>query len=354
MISAETPSKFLIIDGISGVPLGREIEEALQTEGYLTTYFDCLKQGARCFYSLRSACAKALNKRVDKDGFYSLPKLTMTELERLFTSEMPTYILVIGFIYKFFDPQDLKYLATKFHSQLLLYDTDSCNLYSRRREYIFFIEKELPIYDRIFSFSQVTTRFFRETCRLPASHLPYGAHPIDLPENQDKSIDVLFVGSGDLRRILLLEAIRDKVTIFGDRWQRNFPLISRELQARITARPVWGKDLHCLLAQSKIVLNITRSDFYGAETGVNLRIFEAVAAGCFLLTDHCDEIEELFEIGNEIDTFHSSGELVEKVRYYLTHENERIRVAQCGHERFMRSHIWQARTRELVQSINLT
>ena len=147
----------------------------------------------------------------------------------------------------------------------------------------------------------------------------------------------------------MLEAIRDKVTIFGDRWQRNLPLISRELQARITDRPVWGKDLHHLLAQSKIVLNITRSDFYGAETGVNLRIFEAVAAGCFLLTDHCDELNELFEIGKEIDTFHTSGELAEKVRYYLENEKERSHVAQCGYERFINCHTWQARIRQLLR-----
>ena len=341
-------SKFMVLDGISGVPLGCEVAETLQADGHATIRFDCLDQPARSLYELRSACAKVMNKRESKDGFYLLPKLTMAMLAELIEREAPTHILVIGFIYKFFDPQDLRRLAKAGQAQLLLYDTDSCNLYDKRREFIFFIENELPIYDRIFSFSQVAARFFRETRQLPASYLPYGAHPITLPESQDKHIDTLFVGSGDLRRILVLEAIRNKVTVFGDRWQRNFPLISRELQARITDRAVWGKELHLLLAQSKIVLNITRSDFYGAETGVNLRIFEAVAAGCFLLTDHCDELKELFEIGKEIDTFHTSGELAEKVHYYLEHEEERTRIAQCGHARFMRSHTWRARIRQML------
>ena len=59
-----------------------------------------------------------------------------------------------------------------------------------------------------------------------------------------------------------------------------------------------GTELHCWWVRSKIVLNITCGDFYAAETGVNLRIFGALAAGCFLLTDHCDEIGDLFDTGS--------------------------------------------------------
>ena len=84
---------------------------------------------------------------------------------------------------------------------------------------------------------------------------------------QKQDIDALFVGSGDLRRILSLEAIRGQVVVYGNRWRRNFPLISPQLQERITDTPVWGGELHRLLARAKIVLNITRSDFFAAETG---------------------------------------------------------------------------------------
>ena len=341
--------RILVIDGISGVPLGREIVTNLQACGHEAIHFDCLKQQCRSFYEIRSAFAKVVNKRADKDGFHLLPKLTGKMLEALVMHERPTHIMVIGFIYKFFEPGELRQIADAHQATLLLYDTDSCNLYGKRREFIYFIENELPVYHRIYSFSQVTTRFFRETRSLPATHLPFGAQPmnIDMANREDKEIEVLFVGSGDFRRILLLETIRQNITVYGNRWQRNFPLISRELQTRITDTPVWGSELHDLLAKSKIVLNITRTDFYGAETGVNLRIFEAVAAGCFLLTDHCEELEELFEIGEEIETFRSSGELADKVRHYLNNDSERIRIARRGHERFMKCHTWRTRLEQL-------
>lgn len=342
-----TPPRVLLLDGIGGIPLGREIAENMRTCGYEVAHFDCLKQKSRAFYQVRSAYAKALEKRADNDGFFQLPKLTTKTLERLVDETNPTHILVVGFIYKFFDPALLKRVANAHRATLWLYDTDSCNLYGKRREFIFFIEEELPIYERIYSFSKVTTRFFAETRGLPATHLPFGAQPIALQGNTEQSIDALFVGSGDLRRILLLEAIKDRATIFGNRWQRNYPLISRELQARITDRPVWGDELHRLLARSKIVLNITRTDFYGAETGINLRIFEAAAAGCFLLTDHCDEIADLFVIGKEIDTFRSSRELADKVSFYLENDTERYAIARRGHERFLKSHTWRDRIRQM-------
>ncbi len=118
-----------------------------------------------------------------------------------------------------------------------------------------------------------------------------------------------------------------------------------ELKARVVDRSVWGEQLHQLIFSSKIVLNITRSHFYGAETGINLRIFEALAAGAFLLTDYCDELAELFVIGKEIEVFRSSAELVGKVEYYLSNENERIEIARRGHEKFLELHNWDMKAK---------
>ena len=345
------PEKILVLDGISGVPLGRELCEAFSASGIATVHFDCLKQTQRPLYGIRSACAKLENKRRDHDGFYHFPKLVEKTLAELLVREKPSHILVVGFAYKFFSPSYLKKLALEFKIPLFLYDTDSCNLYSKRREFIFFVEHELPIYDRVFSFSQITTHFFRETRQLDAVHLPFGAQQINLPNSAEKPIDVLFVGSCDFRRILLLEEIKAHVSVHGSRWQRNAPLISPELRDRIVDQPVWGNDLQQLLARSKIVLNITRTDFFGAQTGINLRLFETLAAGRFLLTDYCEEIEDLFEVGKEIEVFRSSSELVDKVRYYLEHDDQRLSIARLGHERFLKNHTWRNRVEQFIDQL---
>lgn len=339
--------KILVLDGIGGVPLGRDIGQTLVGLGVETVHFDCLRQSTRPFYSIRSALVKAGNRSGGRDTFVHLPKLVKSSLETLISSEKPSHILVVGFAYKFFSPRFLRRLADANGACLMLYDTDSCNLYSKRREFVYFIESELPVYDRIFSFSAVTTRFFRDTRGLDAIHLPFGAMPISLPAECPPS-DVLFVGSGDLRRIFLLETIRNFVTVRGNRWSRNKALMSRELQERVVDEPVWGEALHGLLGGARIVLNITRSEFFGAGTGVNLRIFEALAAGRFLITDHCDEIADLFEIGVEIETFRSPAELVEKVGYYLANDLARERIARDGYQSFLKRHAWSVRIEQTL------
>jgi spore maturation protein CgeB len=345
--------RLLILDGIGGVPLGREMQQAFEALGIEASHYDCADLDRISFYGLRAGVSKLLNKWEGMDEFVHMPKVHPDVISDILKKEQPKAILVIGFIYKFIEPRWLKKLADQFECGLYLYDTDSCNLYSKRREFIFFLEKELAVYDSVFSFSRVTTNFFRRTKGLNAHYLPFGASMIDMPANVEEHRDVLFVGSGDLRRILLLESIAGHVSVFGDRWERNYPLISETLRAGVVDHPVWGADLHRLMAESKIILNITRGPFYAAETGINLRIFEALAAGKFLLTDYCDEVAELFDVGKEIETFKSSCELREKVDFYLAHPERRLEIARHGHQKYLENFTWKARAQYLASLIGL-
>ncbi|MPS49693.1 glycosyltransferase [Methylobacillus sp.] len=345
--------KLLILDGISGVPLGKDLAQAFRNNSLDVGYYNLLDMPKIALYSLKSRLAKLINRAKDKSGdaFFYLPKNNITSIRLLIEQVKPEAILVVGFVYKFIDPTALQNLAQQYQIDLYLYDTDSCNLYTKRREFIFFLEKELSIYKKIFSCSKVTAKFFKDSRKLNASFVPFGANFIAEPSMSDhnKKHEVLFVGSGDLRRIFVLEGIRDHLSIFGNRWERNFPLMSPALMKRVDDHPVWGSDLHELLISSKIVLNVTRGPYYAAGTGVNLRIFEALAAGCFLITDYCDEIATLFKVGEEIETFTGPEELQEKVSYYLENPERRIAIAQQGQAAFLKKFTWEARAKEILQ-----
>jgi len=333
--------------------MGREIHGAFQELGLECVYHDMADLKQIPFYSLRAVYSKTVHKRREKEGFYYLPRVQERVLERIVQQQRPNHILVIGFIYKFIRPAFIRYLSDKYACALYLFDTDSCNLYTKRREFLYFLEQDLPVYDKILSFSKVTTNFFVHTRGLNAEYFPFGANPIQLPPpNQDRH-KVLFVGSGDLRRILLLEHIKSLVHVYGNRWQRNFPLMSDQLRQRVVDKAVWGKELHQLFTDADIVLNITRGPFYAAETGINLRIFEALAAGKFLLTDYCDEVAEMFELGVDIETFKSSSELIDKVNFYLAHPEERNRIAQAGHAKFLERYTWKARIKAMAQEMGM-
>ena len=85
---------------------------------------------------------------------------------------------------------------------------------------------------------------------------------------------------------------------------------------------------------------------------MNMRIFEATGCGAFLLTEYFDNLNSLFEVGKEIETFKNEKELIEKIEYYLDHEDERAAIAKRGQQRCLRDYSMNARTKafdELIQ-----
>ncbi len=80
---------------------------------------------------------------------------------------------------------------------------------------------------------------------------------------------------------------------------------------------------------SKINLNISLKII---KEGIPLRVFDILGAGGFLITNYQPELEECFEIDKDLVVYENLDDLQKKVDYYLTHEEERNRIARHGHE----------------------
>ena len=74
--------KLLILDGIGGVPLGREIAEAFNVQGTNVTYYDCAKLPKINLYSLRAGFAKLINRADKKDIFIICQESSWMKLNR--------------------------------------------------------------------------------------------------------------------------------------------------------------------------------------------------------------------------------------------------------------------------------
>jgi hypothetical protein len=98
--------------------------------------------------------------------------------------------------------------------------------------------------------------------------------------------------------------------------------------------PVYGREMYEFLRSGRICLNIHAE--LATQTGGNMRVFEATALGCFLLTDLGRKDHGLFRTGHEIETFRNRQELHEKVLHYLKNPEARIRIAQAGQARCLR------------------
>jgi cephalosporin hydroxylase len=111
----------------------------------------------------------------------------------------------------------------------------------------------------------------------------------------------------------------------------------------------WGEQMYRTLKRGKIALNVHIDLASGGAQ--NMRMFEATGVGSFLLTDYSSDMQQYFEPGVEIETFQDVGELLNKVDYYLEHEDEREEIARRGQERCLRDYSMSQRVIEFDRLI---
>lgn len=98
-------------------------------------------------------------------------------------------------------------------------------------------------------------------------------------------------------------------------------------------------------AKSKICLNVAMKE------DLNMRCFEVMGAGGFLLTDYVPYMEELFQDGKHLVLYRSLDEAVDKAKYYLSHDSEREKIAQAGYEEVMAKHTIDHRVDAMLSKI---
>ena len=111
-------------------------------------------------------------------------------------------------------------------------------------------------------------------------------------------------------------------------------------------RGYWEDNLKSLVPDYPI-------DEHGLYYQLKPRVFHAVGAGAMVLSDYCPELEQLFEIGKEIVTFKFGDfdELREKLKWYLSHDQERERIARAGYERGRKQHTYTARIQQIFDAV---
>ncbi len=138
---------------------------------------------------------------------------------------------------------------------------------------------------------------------------------------------------------------------------KNLPLeISKHLYP-----PVFGLSMHSALKKGRITFDARANHRYqkngqvfdiGGEDTINMRLFEATGTGCFLLTEHMEGLKRYFEPGSEIETFRNNDELIEKIRYYLDHPEERNAIAERGQQRCLQEYPMEKRVIEFDRIIH--
>ena len=105
-------------------------------------------------------------------------------------------------------------------------------------------------------------------------------------------------------------------------------------------------DAHHIVDNFKSALGTQRRQIKG-------RTFEVPACGGFLLTGDADNLADYYIPGKEIAVFKNKQDLVERCKYYLSHEEERQTIAKAGFERTIKEHTYEHRFKEIFKAMGL-
>lgn len=105
--------------------------------------------------------------------------------------------------------------------------------------------------------------------------------------------------------------------------------------------------LPTLYGESTINFNCTSRQMKGA---VNQRVFDAPAAGGFVLTDWRPQMTGLFE-PDEMACYHEPGEIEGMIRHFLDHPTERKEIVTRARKRILACHKWEDRLKTMLEQM---
>lgn len=185
-----------------------------------------------------------------------------------------------------------------------------------------------PFFDCIF----LSTRWVVEKLK-PLNpntfYLPFGYDPERMRHSPGEPLyEVAFVGKAVKDREPLLRQIAGRFRM-NDYTQRASP-----------------EELSSIYSRSKIVFN--KPPQKGRDH--NMRVFEAMGCGSLLITEHLPE-EPLFGPGEFFVTYRGERDLMEKIRHYLDHEEERKTIALRGQKEVLSRHTYVHRAQAVLDQV---
>ena len=276
----------------------------------------------------------------------------------------------------------------------------TCNFSCNNTHQFNLVKKLSPVFDyNLYAEKDARAKF--EEIGAQGVWFPMAANPrYYKPENVQRTIDVSFIGQAYAKRHLYIWALLNNgvdVHVYGPGWRRDdgltpvrrwlrrtrailrlfrsqniedgsrlsSELARRDLLSLMVTR--YNSNLHGPVSDEEMIRKYSEShislgflevfdnhDPQGIlKQHVHLREFEAPMSGALYCTGYCEELAEFYEPDREIITYRNEHELLEKIRYYLTHPSEAERVRVAGRRRALECHTYQKRFRDLFEELGL-
>jgi spore maturation protein CgeB len=170
------------------------------------------------------------------------------------------------------------------------------------------------------------------------------------PQNLEKKYDVSFIGTPIRDRAEFMSfLVKNKINVFvaGSGWEKYSDLKERYLGF------LNQEDFLKTINQSKINLILSKTAIEGKgkkDSHLKLRVFEFAACKSFGLIESTPGLVGFFK--NKKINFKTKEELLEKIKYYLAHEEEREKLANLSYSYFLKNFTLKQRFLNLFEEIS--
>lgn len=171
--------------------------------------------------------------------------------------------------------------------------------------------------------------------------------PMEPDSTSVESVEYLYAQYVINRQITALERT-ELLTAIGQKYSFDLytPQKKTTLPGCINHGPVDYYDMApYVFKNTKINLNITLRSI---KSGIPLRAFDILGAGGFLLTNYQADFADCYVPGEDFVYYESQADLINKIDYYLNHEDERRDIAENGFARTAANHTYRHRVEEIL------
>lgn len=198
--------------------------------------------------------------------------------------------------------------------------------------------------------------------------------PIDKKVIPHRDIEVSFVGQYKLQRGKLIKALRAsgiRVEAFGYGWPNgkvtheemirvfarskiNLNLNVRPglLSLKVLARVFLKKSMDNVVLDLHFIQNL-RAYLHFKVPHTHARPFEIAGCRAFVISGRSDDIGACYEEGKEMAFYSSPQDLIQKIKYYLSRDEEREHIAEAGYKRTLRDHVYENRFHKIFKIVGL-
>lgn len=148
-------------------------------------------------------------------------------------------------------------------------------------------------------------------------------------------------------RITTLRAISEHFNLDLYTTSDPSPLPNAHFKGIADSKNMLPKIFQCSKINLEIVHKSIRSD-------ITVRTYDAMGLGGFVICNYQTEIPSYFTIGKEIVAYESIPDLLDKIDYYLSHDDERMEIAKNGQQAVLKNHTYDIRAKQMLEMSGLT